>query len=173
MDTKKAVFDTSKSDEIVIGIDQSFTCTGVVVMVGGEMVHWETIKVPGKNTDSLATVGRAKEVSRLLMEVIERYSPDQVVLEGLSFGSRTNATRDLAQLQAIIISELFDYGVKPSIIPPTTLKKLASGSGTASKDEMYGALPADVQGVFGEVPKTKGRFDLSDAYHLAKTATNR
>lgn len=90
-------------------------------------------------------------------------------MEGLSFGSMTNATRDLAKLQGIIEKEVFDrVGLVCEIVAPTSLKKFATGSGRAKKEEMFEALPEEISILFSEVPKTKGRFDLTDAYFLAR-----
>lgn len=152
---------------VTVGVDQSFSCTGVVVSMDGEMVHHERIFCDGKNTTPLDTVFRAQKIADSLLAIVDLYGADRVVLEGLSFGSVTNATRDLAMLQALIIDRMMGRGVSIQVVAPTTLKKFATGKGTAKKDQMFECLPESVKNLFSGVPKTKGRFDLTDAYFLS------
>lgn len=85
--------------------------------------------------------------------------------------SRSNITRDLAGLQYAFYSEFYTSGYNDSeilIVPPTKLKKFATGSGKASKEEMIQAVDDKVmQTILMETKKTKGRDDLADAWHLA------
>ena len=58
------------------------------------------------------------------------------------------------------------------IVPPTTLKKFATGSGKADKNEMIAALPVDVREHFNAqgYKKTTGLTDVADAYWLSTYA---
>jgi len=63
------------------------------------------------------------------------------------------------------------FGDRISIVPPTTLKKFATGNGNAKKEAMFDALPSETKQVFEEKTlKSKGRFDVTDAYWLSKYA---
>ena len=153
---------------ISIGIDQSFSCTGLVVSDGGEVVFYERIFCEGKNETPLITVRRAQEIASKLMDRVHEYSAKLVVIEGLSFGSVTNATRDLAMLQSLIIDRIMQCpDVEIRVVAPTTLKKFATGKGNSKKDQMFDALPETVKNLFINVPKTKGIFDLTYAYFLS------
>lgn len=98
-----------------------------------------------------------------------------VNIEGLGFGSVGDNTRSLAGLQFLMIDSLLTINdnyacyVTPSIevIPPTTLKKFATGNGKADKNGMFDSLPEETKERYTKVLKTKGRSDLTDAYWLS------
>ena len=64
---------------------------------------------------------------------------DLVVFEGMSFGSRGNALFDLGKATGIVQAGIIEARIlegpilKFDVIPPTTVKKLISGKGTAPK----------------------------------------
>lgn len=85
---------------------------------------------------------------------------------------RGNATRDLAGLQFSIITKInFILKRDITIVAPPTLKKSATGTGKASKEEMIDALPKDILEVFTKEKnwkKSRGLTDVTDAYFLAR-----
>lgn len=101
-----------------------------------------------------------------------------VCLEGLGFGSTGDAARSLAGLQFMLIDGFYDafaddYMIKfadPTlrVATPTTVKKFATGKGNASKEEIFDALPDRIKEEFSKIPKSKGRYDLADAYWLSR-----
>lgn len=149
-----------------LGIDQSLTCTGLVILNEDlELVDYRTIR-----TDKTQTLeDRCVDIANNVCFFGGYHEIVGGAIEGLSFGSNTNATRDLAKLQIVITLKLREARF-PDLhtVAPTTLKKFATGSGRADKEQMFQALPEDVKEVFGKIPKTKGRYDLADAYFLAK-----
>ena len=118
-----------------------------------------------KSVSKLAsTIQRVRTIRGKLHLLAER--ADEVWLESLSFSSTGNATRDLAMLFFAIADK---HNAK--WVAPTTLKKLATGKGnTKGKQAMFDALPPAAQRVFGTFPKTKGRYDLADAFWVCKHA---
>ena len=78
----------------VLGIDQSFTSCGIVLLEDGEMKFYEKF-VTRKDDDIF---DRAQELTVHIQLKAMQFEPDIVALEGLSFGSKGNATRDLGGL---------------------------------------------------------------------------
>lgn len=153
----------------VLGIDQSYTSTGLVILEGEELEYHDIIAEPKKTKDFIEKISNATSISENIQKLVRLYQIKLVVIEGLAFASFGDATRNLAALQALIIAKLQELGgVKVVIVPPTSLKKKACGNGRAKKEEVFEALPEDVKEVFGKLPKTKGRYDLTDAYFLAQ-----
>lgn len=164
-----------------MGIDQSLTSTGISLISDGELIHYKVVS-SSKCRDKFA---RMTEVSDQIVDMLYSLTIDSfdmkvkaVGIEGLPFGNlQGNVTRDLAGLQAVIIADLIDTGFMLDedlfIIPPTTAKKLAIGKGRATKDEMVEALPDDVRKIFTTFPKTKGRYDLTDSYFIAKAVEHK
>lgn len=100
-----------------------------------------------------------------------------VCIEGVANGASGDATRGLAGLQFLIMSKFLDEQEDDfmemkepfaiDVVPPTTVKKFATDNGRADKDEVFESLPDEVKARFAEYPKTKGRYDLADAYWIA------
>lgn len=115
---------------------------------------------------------RAIDISNKLGELVYNKRPDVITIEGLPFMSRSNVTRDLAGLQYLIVDRMVDLGYKLDenlfIIPPTQLKKFATGSGKAGKDDMVDAIPSPLKATIKRIPVKDGRRDIADAYWLAK-----
>ncbi|MBG24020.1 MAG: hypothetical protein CMF22_11260 [Idiomarinaceae bacterium] len=158
---------------VILGIDQSLTSTGFVVLEDGKVSHHEVFSTAADKADPLQKFKRVMKVRDRTREIIERFSPTIVSLEGLGFAATGNATRDLAGLQFSIVGmviELFpDIVVR--IQTPSTVKKFATGKGSASKEDMVSSLESFDAFLFDVVmslPKTKGRSDVTDAYFMAQ-----
>lgn len=145
-----------------IGIDQSYTCTAMYVLDGDKN---PMITISSSKDDDIYT--RANHIASSVVQFANEYKPEVIRIEGLAFGGKGNSTRDLAGLQMLIIVELRKAGYSPIIIPPTTLKKASAKSGAASKEDMYNALPQSIKDRLVGYKKTKGLYDLVDAYWLA------
>lgn len=152
---------------IHLGIDQSYTSSGIVVLQGDTLIHFSVFKTKKEEDVFL----RSWNISEQIVAIINEYSVDSVSIEGLAFGMMGNATRDLAGLQHMIVNKVRQITKKPIIIvPPLTLKKFATGDGKAKKKQVIETLPDDVISAFkGEGYKlTTGLADLADAYFLAQ-----
>ena len=154
---------------MILGVDQSFSCTGLCLFDGNEHIFSTIQTVPDKE-DKLEKFKRAKYIAKEISELCMIHGVTDVRIEGLAMGKAIgNSTRDLAGLQYVIVNELMENHpeISITIITPTSLKKFATGKGNAKKDGMFESLPENIQDVLIGYPKTKGRFDLADAYWLA------
>lgn len=156
---------------VYIGIDQSFTSTGVVVVDHyRKLIGFKIITSDPKDDNIL----RAWCITNSLRNFILDHPSPKIAIEGLAFSANGRTTRDLAGLQ-YAVAHMVRYGVyrELTIVPPTTLKKSATGSGRATKKDMVDALPQDVLAKFSQkYSMNKGLTDLADAYHLAVYACN-
>jgi len=154
---------------IVLGIDQSYTSTGIVILNGGIMAHGHKFAA----NKAVNRFAQAHEITMHITKVVEEYQPRIIAIEGLAFGMRGNVTRDLGGLQFVIISHLQEVKKREiTIIAPTSAKKFATGSGRAKKEDMIASLPESVLKYFTDLgmKKTTGLSDMADAYWIAKTA---
>jgi len=152
----------------ILAIDQSYTCSGIVVLRDSEMLHCEKF-VTDKSKDIFT---RAWQVVQRVVKVTKDYNPDVIGMEGLAFSSRGNATRDLAGLQFSITTHMrYVKGADVRIVAPGTVKKVATGKGNSPKELLVECLPENIRAAFDElgVKKTTGLGDLSDAYWIART----
>ena len=149
----------------IMGIDQSLTSTGIVIVNGIDVIHSEVIC--SIKTDN--TYKRITDISIRCLDLANKFKPNDIVIEGLAFGSFGKATRDLAGLHFVIASLLLLNQHKVHVIPPTQLKKLATGHGKASKKDMYASLPSHIKDYFvnKKFKTTSGLYDVTDAYFLA------
>lgn len=152
-----------------IGIDQSYTSTGIVILDDKKNLIDCNILSTVKTDDIFK---RSWELSESVIQEVSKYPEAKLAIEGLAFSMRGNATRDLAGLQFSIINKIkFILNRDITIVAPPTLKKSATGSGKAAKEEMIAALPPDVLEVFTKDKnwkKSRGLTDVTDAYFLAR-----
>lgn len=152
-----------------LAIDQSFTSCGIVVLYNNAIVYAERF-VSNPEDDMFA---RAWQVSNQILKVEQKYKPDFIAIEGLAFGGLGDKTRDLAGLQYTIVTRLrFVEQKDVRIIPPTTVKKVATGKGNSKKELLLEALPKEALNYFLKlgVKKTTGLTDLCDAYWIGQAA---
>jgi Holliday junction resolvasome RuvABC endonuclease subunit len=152
----------------VFAIDQSYTCSGFVILRDGIVTHCEKFSTD-KNKDIFE---RAWDVVERVVEISRDHNPDIIAMEGLAFGGKGNATRDLAGLQFTIVTRMrFVHGINVEIVAPGTVKKVATGKGNSPKELLLENLPKDVHKKFLDlgVKKTTGLLDLTDAYWIGRT----
>lgn len=107
---------------------------------------------------------RLHQLTTRLDQLLRSDVPDLAVLENYSYGSPNPTTiAKLAELAGAVKLRLFELAVPFVLVPPTSLKKWATGHGGASKDEMLAAAQdrAEAAGV-GVVTN----HDEADAYLL-------
>jgi hypothetical protein len=99
----------------------------------------------------------------------------KVLIEDFSFGSTGRSILNIAENSATLKYCLrYEHGINYNIISPKTIKKFATGSGNASKDEMIACFEKetgfDILNFF-DVKKLKNPKpvdDLVDSYYLCK-----
>lgn len=158
--------------KLTMGVDQSLTSTGVVVLVNGELTCETHCHRITSNKDH-NQYERVKEVCTKFSELVDLYKPHRLVFEGLAFGAKGNSVRVLAGVQFGMVIEALRKGYELNsdlfIVTPNAVKKYATGIGNANKDAMFKALPTDVrEKLLKKHKKTTGLYDVTDAYFIAK-----
>lgn len=169
----------NKDKKHFLGIDQSFTSTGIAVLdEASNVVKITTIK----SDKSIDIFQRAWLIAREISNLINEYTPEVVGLEGLAFSKFGDATRDLAGLQFTLVNYLrhvhfydevdgeFAPNTNLIIISPNELRKFATTKGNAKKEQMVDSLPKNVLESFQKknYKKTTGLYDVTDAYWIAR-----
>lgn len=152
-----------------LGFDQSYTNSGYCVTdESGTVLDFGTFK----SAKAMDVYERAVQVAQFIVDMVTKHNVSHVNLEGLAFGIRGDATRDLAGLLFTIVIALRTKtpSVTMTVVPPTTLKKFATGTGKSDKAAMISSVPAETLARFTEAKykKTTGLADVCDAYWLAK-----
>lgn len=142
-----------------VGIDQSLT--GFAVCVLDHEYNWQAQvwKPATRGSERLA------EIRLKLLDYLEFWQVEDIAMEGAVSYSR-NGTM-LGELAGVVKESLFSrYGRPPISVPPTTLKKYATGSGNASKSVVMMSL-LKRYGV--EIPDD----NAADAYVLSSMCAGR
>jgi len=159
---------------VIIGVDQSLTGTGVVIIdEQGDIVHHEVIASSKKDGDVYCRVNNI--ISRL-NEILGEFYVKEARIEGIAMGAKGHIA-DLGGLQHVIVNQLrYLHDMPVEVIAPKSLKKICTGNGNANKWMMFDSLPNDVKLLFEDEYKFSKRegktisgngFDATDAYHLA------
>jgi len=152
---------------VVIGVDQSLCGTGVVVMDGTQILYSGVIET---DTDYGDVYIRIRFICFEVIQIIKKYGVERMVIEGLAFA----ANGRVADLAGVHHGIVLTSSIATLVVEPKTLKKTVTGSGNATKIDMFNALPITIQKRFEkQFPKSaKGKmhkrvFDLADAYWLS------
>lgn len=148
--------------ELWIGIDQSYSGFGLVVLDKEKEIDRQLWKFPALDSDGARLYRIREALSGYLRNLRSEYPERQVrlAIEGYAHGSRFNREK-LGELGGLVKLAWFDFSESaPLIVPPTVLKKYTTGKGTAKKGDMVKAVnekwSADIK-----------NDNLADAYALA------
>ena len=98
---------------------------------------------------------------------------EQVAIEGYAFGAKGKVFH-IAENTGVLKYRLHQAGIPVEVIPPSAIKKQASGKGNANKEEMYKAFVRetfiDLQKVISPGKKDIGNpvSDIVDSYYICK-----
>jgi crossover junction endodeoxyribonuclease RuvC len=109
----------------IIALDLSLTATGYYD--GCDSQVWKPKTKGHQRLDFILA-----KVDEQLGEVI----PAAVFIEGFSFGSQGRAIYEIGGLGYLVRHHLWELGYPYCEVPPSVLKKFATGRGNANKDEM-------------------------------------
>ena len=158
----------NNNEDVIMGIDQSYNFCAWVILRNDCMIDFGIVKSNVNDT----MYERALNVALDLHNVYEKYIPNRIQIEGLAFGTSGNVTRDLAGLLFTIVNviKIKTTGVDIVVVPPTAVKKFATGSGKSKKPEIIAALPKEIVESFQQkgFKKTTGLADLADAFWIGK-----
>lgn len=146
-----------------LGIDPALTATAYCVLDDdGTVVRSGVVLRSGIST--MPVEERIGAIVRIAQEVLLEVGPDHRVtcIEGYSMGSNMGGHSCVIELGAMLRFR-HSYRGKLYEVPPTTLKKFATGSGRGDKAAVASALTKRYGVQFGS-------SDEADAYALARMA---
>lgn len=148
----------------ILSIDQSLNSSGICIWEDGLLIDFKAIQ-PSKGLDQHIRLSLLlDEVEQLILEEKIEY----LVLEGMSFSSSGISLRVLGAVYYSLLILCYKHGIEFQEIPPTTLKKFATGSGKAKKKDMWDNLPEEIKSKIESKNKTikSGKHDICDSYWL-------
>jgi len=179
---------TTKKMTIVVGIDYSLTSPCVCVsrdktfsnsffyyLNDRKSVQGVCHNIFGdQHEEYLTDQQRYENIAEWVLTILADFSKEEVVvlIEDYSFGSKGKVF-NLAENCGIMKYMLYKAGYKFFTVPPTVVKKYATGKGNATKDKMYEQFVADTGVDLHKIisPTTKlgsPSTDIVDAWYIAR-----
>lgn len=156
----------------VLGIDPGLQITGYGCVEGDALrpriVEAGVVRLT-KSREPRTVGDRLVELDRDVREIIERTSPDTLALEGLFAHYRHPETAiKMAHARGVIVLAARSAGLGLVELKPAEVKKAATGSGRATKEQMQ----LSIQSMFN-LPQLPKPADLADALAIAACAHRR
>lgn len=146
----------ARSMNRIMGVDPS-TKTGVVVLDGDTGSVIQAAVVSFKETKAYT---RLHLLEKSMKSLLIEHEPKVIVIEGYNYRNKFSLVT-MVEIGTIFRLAFHSAGHRWYDVPPTTLKKITTGSGAADKDKMAVA----VKQKWGFVSDSD---DVVDAYALAQ-----
>ena len=173
----------------IAGIDYSTTSPSICVKVGDSWdIHFLTLKKKladeywhqpflffGHSLPNIPiTISRYKYISSWAMDVIKSYDVNAVILEDYAYAA-TGRVFNIGENTGILKYRLLHRDIPFYEVPPTVIKKYATGKGNAKKEMMLsnfitttGVNIHDVMNYAGDNPIS----DIVDSFFICEYAIN-
>lgn len=120
----------------VMGLDISATATGATVISIDE--PWQKPLVLDEkeiNVKGLKGLDRALAIAEVVVEMVNRWKPDDIGVEGYGFGN-AHTLAILVEVGTVVRLALKMMGRTWHEIPPNSIKRFVTGAGNAQKDKV-------------------------------------
>lgn len=117
-------------------------------------------------------IERFRNLSQWSFEIISKHNSNNVYLEGYAFGA-VGRVFQIAENAGLLKYILWNNQINVEVVPPTMVKKFASGKGNANKEMMYESFlcetGVDIREKIGIINKQWNPIsDIVDSYYIAK-----
>lgn len=172
----------------IVGIDYSLTCPCVCIskdktfsnsyfyfLTDRKAVVGKHHNILGESHDDYLTdQERYENIACWVLDILSNFKKEEVyiMIEDYSFGSKGRVF-NLAENCGLLKYMLYKNGYRFFTVPPTVVKKFATGKGNATKDKMYEAFVKDTFVDLHQIlsPTTKlgsPTTDIVDAWYICK-----
>jgi Holliday junction resolvasome RuvABC endonuclease subunit len=163
------------SPAICVSKDKTFANSNFYFLNDRKSVVGQFENILGNyHDDYLTDQERYENLANWVLELLINFDKDTtyVMIEDYSFGSKGRVF-NLAENCGLLKYLLYKNGYKFFTVPPTVVKKFATGKGNATKEKMYEAFVAETQIDLHDIisPTTKlgsPTTDIVDAWYIAR-----
>lgn len=149
----------------ILGIDPGYGRMGWGV-IEGQGRDWSYVAHGCVETDAdKEFIGRLKEISDSLKEIIATYNPDASSVEDLFFAKNAKTAMKVGQARGVILLSLIEAGLPITEFTPTQIKSAVTGYGTADKKQVQSLVQMSLK-----MKKFPSQDDAADALGVALTA---
>lgn len=164
-----------------IGIDLSLRSTGMVIHDDetnnkNYLCFLRKDFAKSKLLQELSNLGIVYFIHETTAEMITNIlsvinQDNRIICEGLSYNSNSNSALDLAKAQGMLLYACHLKGCRPiEFVAPSSVKKYATGSGKATKNDMY--LRYMMYNPDSNFPNKKPIEDIIDADFIVEFGLN-
>ena len=176
----------------IIGIDYSLICPCITVFKGDKFsfencCFYYLLSDSTKKQNRIITTenirgeclsdwinkeDRFDKIANWAFQIVAGNSPDAVYIEGYAFSAKGQVF-DIAECTGLFLHKLWKNGIDFVKIPPTTIKKFATGKGNASKELLLNSFADEtdvsIKFICNETEKQKNpSSDIIDSYYITK-----
>jgi len=153
----------------ILGIDPGYGRLGIAVIdkpiKGKETVLYsDCLETPVTDT----IYERLKKIGEEITKILDKYNPDEVVLESLFIAKNQKTGMRVAEARGIIIYEAAKRNLPIFEYTPLQIKSAITGDGTSDKSRIIKMI-----GLLVKLPKKKALDDEYDAIAVALTHSAR
>lgn len=174
---------------ICAGIDLSLTSPAICINLNEEAFSYDTCKFAYLSDSAKKCIiqdnisgslfpphnnqyERYENISKWVVNTLDYYGVNNVFLEDYSFGS-TGRVFHIAENTGVLKYLLWKNSIRFTTIPPTVIKKIATGKGNANKELMEQAFIAetniDIKQILSLTSKQwNPSSDIIDSYYICK-----
>jgi crossover junction endodeoxyribonuclease RuvC len=146
---------------IILGIDPGTQILGFAVLKGGAhptLIHMDVLKLT-KEKDIYA---RLQLIHAKIIELIDKYHPEQFAIEAPFFGKNVQSMLKLGRAQGVAIAAAMHYNLPVTEYAPKKVKQSITGNGNADKDMVWKMLERIL-----DLKQKPAYFDATDALGVA------
>ncbi len=146
----------------ILGIDPGYAIVGYGV-VDYDKYHFQTVGYGAITTKAKTPFeSRLLDIYNDMLEIIDKYKPEELSIEKLYFNTNTTTAIDVAQARGVIILAARQKGLKINQYTPLQVKQAITGYGRAEKHQVMEMVKSFLN--LKAVPKPD---DTADALALA------
>ena len=151
-----------EAERIILGVDPGTIVMGfALIEVSKNKI--EVLEIGVIKLDKFADhADRLKKIFDSLIEIIEKYKPDELAIEAPFFGKNVQSMLKLGRAQGVAIAAALSRQIPMTEYSPKKIKMSITGNGNASKEQVAEMLKQTLEFNIGKYP-----FDATDALGAA------
>lgn len=152
---------------IILGIDPGSITTGYAFLEKNgsalKVLEYGVLHAPADHV----LEDRLLHIVSKLEELLDRYKPDALSMEGVFFAKNARSALVLGHIRGAVLVACRKRGLTYSEYPPKVVKQAVTGNGSAAKEQVANMIFAHLGITSGDLP-----LDASDALAIAWTHAN-
>ncbi|MGL5330489.1 MAG: crossover junction endodeoxyribonuclease RuvC [Peptostreptococcaceae bacterium] len=154
-------------DYIILGLDLSLSCTGWNILTPPSNIL-DYGKIETKKKDYEDDIKRLEYICNKIEDILNKYEVSRVVIEDTIPVKNSRSVLQANFLKGMVLKTMIDRKIHISLLYPSTTKKLVTGNGRATKEEVATTIQDTVIniGQYSDSKKNK-TSDIYDSIALS------